>query len=377
MPKIAIISLSNLSRDPRVFRQISELKDQFNVITAGLEPCGFKKIPFFRLEKNGKGIYRRAIKMKLTNNYKFFYNNYANFKELGEFLFEEKPDVIIANDIDMLPISLENKGKSRIILDAHEYSPLEYEESFFFRLFLKNYYSYLVNHYVPNVDRLITVSEGISDQYFKDTGVKSTIITNAPQYQDLFPSYVDENKIKLVHHGGAHPSRNLKSHIEIMKYLDRKKYEFHFYLMPTVKEYYNQIIEIGSKYSNVFFHDPIPMLDLPKTLNQYDIGVYLFPHTNFNNKYALPNKFFEYIQGRLAIAIGPSPEMAKIVKKYELGVVNDDFQPSKMAELIQNLTADMINRYKKNSHNASKILSADNNMQLLKSMIMELLYWGK
>lgn len=374
MKKIAIISLSNLIQDPRVFRQIDALKQDYKIITAGLTSSGIPEIPFFQLEFFGKKIYQRSLCMKLTKNYENFYWNYGNLQELGQYLRKEEPDIIIANDIDMLPVAIQNKGYAKVIFDAHEYSPLENDESLLFRLLFKPYKEWLVKNYVHKADSMMTVSEGIADQYFKDTGVKSTIITNAPQYQDLYPSYVDENKIKLVHHGGAHPSRNLESHIEIMKYLDRNKYEFHFYLMPTVKEYYNQIIEIGSKYGNIFFHDPIPMLDLPKTLNQYDIGVYLFPPTNFNNKYALPNKFFEFIQGRLAIAIGPSPEMAKIVKKYELGVVSDDFQPSKMAELIQNLTTDMINRYKKNSHSASKFLSADNNMQLLKSMIMELLY---
>ncbi|WP_214035231.1 glycosyltransferase [Methanospirillum sp.] len=374
MKKIAIISLSNLIQDPRVFRQIDALKQDYKIITAGLTSSGIPEIPFFQLEFFGKKIYQRSLCMKLTKNYENFYWNYGNLQELGQYLRKEEPDIIIANDIDMLPVAIQNKGYAKVIFDAHEYSPLENDESLLFRLLFKPYKEWLVKNYVHKADSMMTVSEGIADQYFKDTGVKSTIITNAPQYQDLYPSYVDENKIKLVHHGGAHPSRNLESHIEIMKYLDRKKYEFHFYLMPTVKKYYNQIIEIGSKYGNIFFHDPIPMLDLPKTLNQYDIGVYLFPPTNFNNKYALPNKFFEFIQGRLAIAIGPSPEMAKIVKKYELGVVSDDFQPSKMAELIQNLTTDMINRYKKNSHSASKFLSADNNMQLLKSMIMELLY---
>jgi hypothetical protein len=31
---------------------------------------------------------------------------------------------------------------------------------------------------------------------------------------------------------------------------------------------------------------------------------------------ALPNKFFEFIQARLAVAIWPSPEMSKITKTF-------------------------------------------------------------
>ena len=57
------------------------------------------------------------------------------------------------------------------------------------------------------------------------------------------------------------------------------------------------------------------MHELPRMANDYDVGLYLLPPTNFNQRYALPNKFFEFIQGRLAIAIGPSPEMAKLVER--------------------------------------------------------------
>ena len=35
-----------------------------------------------------------------------------------------------------------------------------------------------------------------------------------------------------------------------------------------------------------------------RTINQFDLGVYLLPPVNFNSAHALPNKFFEFIQAR-------------------------------------------------------------------------------
>jgi hypothetical protein len=73
------------------------------------------------------------------------------------------------------------------------------------------------------------------------------------------------------------------------------------------------------------FNGPIPFNDLVNKLSEYDWGFYLFQPTGFNTKYALPNKFFEFIQARLGVIIGPSPEMMAIVNKYENGFVSKDF----------------------------------------------------
>ena len=62
----------------------------------------------------------------------------------------------------------------------------------------------------------------------------------------------------------------------------------------------------------------LPMRELVKEANAYDIGLYLLGEANANHRAALPNKFFEFIQARLALAIGPSPEMARIVNEYGL-----------------------------------------------------------
>ena len=75
---------------------------------------------------------------------------------------------------------------------------------------------------------------------------------------------------------------------------------------------------------------------------------------SFNMKYALPNKFFEFIQVRLAIAIWPSPEMSVIIEEYGLGWVTKDRDIQTMASLLNNLSQKDISDAKLNSHDASK-----------------------
>jgi hypothetical protein len=88
------------------------------------------------------------------------------------------------------------------------------------------------------------------------------------------------------------------------------------------------------------------------------LGVYLLPFSNFNNMHALPNKFFEFVQGRLGIAIGPSPEMAHLVTKHGLGLVAADFSPATLAGMLNGLTADQVRQFKSNADRAAHALSS-------------------
>jgi hypothetical protein len=126
-------------------------------------------------------------------------------------------------------------------------------------------------------------------------------------------------------------------------------------------------------YSNINFIEPVNINDIPKHTNQYDIGVFLLPPTNFNYTYALPNKFFEFIQARLAIAIGPSPEMAAVVKTYDLGAVSEDFTAESLAKKIKDLSVEKIMYYKKQCNKYASDLCVEKNWVLIKETVDRLI----
>ena len=99
-------------------------------------------------------------------------------------------------------------------------------------------------------------------------------------------------------------------------------------------------------------------------MNKYDIGFYYLAPTNFNTKYSLPNKFFEYIQARLAIVIGPSPEMVKYLKLYKCGVFSEEYNLHEMEKTILNLSPKDIMGMKLNSNIAAKVLNAENQLSV-------------
>ena len=116
------------------------------------------------------------------------------------------------------------------------------------------------------------------------------------------------------------------------------------------------------------------MPQIPYIINKYDIGLFLLPPESFSYRMALPNKLFEFIQGRLAIAIWPSPEMARIVNEYKCGIVSEDFTIESIANRLNSLSAKDIMKFKQNSHKAAAFLCAEKNREAFLSIVNKLLY---
>ena len=218
---------------------------------------------------------------------------------------------------------------------------------------------------------MITVSDGIAKEYNKNFNIKPEVITNACDYVALEPSPMDDQQITLIHHGVTIHSRKLEIMIEMMDCLD-KRFTLYLMLVNTDSNYLKRLKKLAEGIGNIRFLEPVYMEEIVKTINQYDIGIFVLPLTNLNYKYALPNKLFEFIQARLAVAIGPSPEMATIVKQYDLGIVAEDFRPETVANELNKLTKDKIEYYKCQSDNAAYELSSERNRQKFESLIAEL-----
>jgi len=225
---------------------------------------------------------------------------------------------------------------------------------------------------MPRADGTITVCQGIADEYEKNYGVHCEVINNAPFFNKLSPSPIENQTIKMIHHGIAHPSRRTEDMIYLMNILD-DRFHLDFMLINDGSRYYKKIFNMGGENPRISFRDPVPMPDIPKEINQYDIGLFLLSPDTFSYRMALPNKLFEFIQGRLAVCIWPSPEMARIVREYDCGIISDDFTIKSIAEKLNALSAKDIVRLKNNSHKAAHILCAENNKEKFLNIVDNLL----
>jgi hypothetical protein len=97
--------------------------------------------------------------------------------------------------------------------------------------------------------------------------------------------------------------------------------------------------------------------------------VFLLPARFPNQVHVLPNKLFDYIQARLAVAIGPSHEMAEVVRRWDCGVISDDFRPDSLAEALSKLTLAEVRRMKANADVAAGALNAEANQEVVLGVV--------
>lgn len=358
MKSVLILSFSTIKNDPRVMRQIKLLEAKHNVTVAGFGTKPDAGIDFISIDTPKSGVFQKArwaIKLA-TGKFDSYYCNLPHVIQAKALLSEKKFDLIISNDVSSLPLSLSLAKSNPVLLDAHEYSPREFEDNWRWKLFFSRYNHELCKKYLPEVSSMTTVCQGIADEYKREYGVSSRVVHNAPVYHDLSPSSVSSSKIRIIHHGGAIRSRKIETMIEMMKYLD-SRFTLDFMLVDSSPGYMKELRSLAKGDSRIFFIDPVPMPEICTTINKFDIGLFLLPPVNFNYKYALPNKLFEFIQSRLAIAIGPSPEMADIVKKHRCGVVSNSFSPKELADMLNALDAEAVARLKTASDQAAAVLS--------------------
>jgi hypothetical protein len=365
---ILIIKFSNLSRQPRVYRQIIFLEHSYNVFSAGFDkPASLNKNRHFNIKIP---ISKYGLLDKLCWNLPVLNRALVSLNHLNKYKF----DLIIAHDPFTLPISfvLAKESGAKVLLDAHEYTPRQYEDQWIHRFFFMKIWDLLCRQYLPKADAIITVCRGLAEEYNKNYGVSCEVITNASYYSDLRPQVSDKNRIKIIYHGAVHQSRRTEDMISLIDHLDDR---FHLDLM-IVKDssrYFRKLSDLAEQHPRVTLRDPVPMPDIPERINGYDIGLFLLSPETFSYRMALPNKLFEFIQGRLAVAIWPSPEMAKIVNEYKCGIVSEDFTIESMARQLNSLSTKDIEKFKMNSHKAAGYLCAEKNKDILLNIVEKLL----
>lgn len=266
--------------------------------------------------------------------------------------------VIVVHDLRLLPVALAIRGRAgRVLFDAREYYARHYEDLWWWRLLYQPFNRDLCQRYLGRADVVATVSPGLAAEYEREFGVTCTVLPSLPSPLALMPQPVMPARMRLVHHGLASPSRRLEGMIEMMDHLP-DRFTLDLILMPADAHYLRKIARLCATRPRVRLLPPLPFAQLVAATNAYDIGVFLVPPVSFNLRFALPNKFFEFVQSRLMIAIGPSPEMARYVRAHDLGVVADDFRPASLAAALAALTPGDVWRFKQNAHRAAAILNS-------------------
>ena len=269
------------------------------------------------------------------------------------------PVAVIVNDLWALPLGFATAEGAPVIFDSHEHWTSESASwTRAQRLSMRRAHEWLVDDFVPRTAAMMTVSPGIQRDYQSRVGITPTLVTNAPFFKRLSPSPV-ESPIRMLHVGLADPRRRLEDTIEAVRLLNHR---FSLDLvLARENEYRRHLERLAAADERVRVLAPVPNSDLIAFANSYDIGVFLLPARFPNQIHVLPNKLFDYIQARLAVAIGPSEEMAAVVGEWDCGIVAESFAPEALAAALKDLDEPTIAKLKRNADRAASVLNADHN----------------
>ncbi|WP_439565176.1 glycosyltransferase family 1 protein [Microcella sp.] len=357
-PRLLILSFSPIERDARVLKQVTHFAERYDVVTCGYggAPAGSSR--HLQIADDAPWSERRREWLVLRQYSRIYWHSAAI--RAAQTLLRDEPrfDVVLANDIDTVGLALSLDPRGGVHADLHEYAPRLNEEFTTWRLFVAPYVRWQCRRFARRASSVTTVGQGIADEYRRVFGIEASVATNAAPHQpNLSPTPVG-SPIRIVHSGAALRNRGIDEIIAAVE-ASTASVSLDLYLMPNDVGYLDGIRAAVAGSSRVTLHEPVPYAELAATLSSYDLGIHVIPPVSFNNRWALPNKFFDYVQARLGIIIGPSPEMARTLTEHDLGVVTNGFGADDIRQALDALTPERVAAWKQHAHAASASLSAE------------------
>lgn len=356
-PSLLVLSFSDISRDARVLKQVRMFSSAYRVVTCGYGATPVGSTWHLQIPDELKQ-WRLDKELALTRRYRRTYWE----QEVVAWVAAQglpRTDVVLANDVDTVPLALSLQPRGGVHADLHEYAPRQKEDRLDWRLFVAPYLRWICRTYITRADSVTTVGHGLAREYELEFGIRAEVVTNAAPFQELSPTPTPV-PLRLVHSGGAMPSRRLDLMVEAMRDASIDA-TLDLYLVPSDPGYVEQLRSMAGELpaGRVTVHDAVPYSDLHRVLNGYDVGIFVCPPTTFNLANALPNKVFDFVQARLALVVSPTPEMRSMVEDNGLGAVTPGFEADDLAITLRSLTAASVEAAKGSSDRHAHDLAAE------------------
>lgn len=371
-PTAIIMALTNVRTDPRPMRFANVAKSLGYSITL----CGLaggeegSTDPYVAVQGRRKNLSARilrkvhygigAIPARLglrdaLNKYRF------NLHTVERHLQNNHYDLLVVHDLYLLPLAIRFRGRGRVVFDAREYYPDQDGDSLMFQLFEHPERLRLCKQYLASCDAIATVSPGIAELYRNKFLINMNVVYSVRDYHISSQSRrisaeTDQclaKPLRLVHHGGSNRNRNLTRLVEIVELCQGVSLDL--YLVPNNEKELSIIKERSKFIESVNVRDPVPYDEIPHVVECYDLGIIYFEPTTTNLLHSMPNKLFDYIQARVPVLVGPSPDMAKIVKEYNCGIVVKTFDMMEVVQTISNLKSSDLNRMREGCERAARV----------------------
>lgn len=338
MAKRVILSVSSdLVTDQRVHRSASTLQEQgYEVIVCGRVlrssqpmPERSYRVKRFRLPFERGGLFYAALNLRL-----FFY------------LLFTKADILFSNDLDtLLPNYLVSVLKMKpLVYDSHEYYTGVPELQH--RPLIKSIWKGIEKFILPKIKYGITVNESIAGLYREEYGTPFTVLRNIPERikTDIKPKedirkelgLPADKKIVILQGAGINIQRGAEEAVEAMQYTDN--------ILLIIAGDGDVVPKLKKEVSRLRLTEKVIFIpkQQPAALTRYtqatDAGLSFDKDTNINYRFSLPNKFFDYIHAGIPVLVSDLPELSRLIRQYNIGLILQNHQPQHIAEMMMMIT---------------------------------------
>lgn len=235
--------------------------------------------------------------------------------------------VINCHSLPVLPLCVALKFRHRALLvyDTHELETETTESRGIRRVFAKLLERALIRY----SDLNIVVGEMIAQWYADMYRItKPLVIRNIPelgavsvQANDASPLRaalgLGEEAVIVLYVGKLSANRGIERLLDLFAEIPPP---VHFVCMGD-----GALVETIQRYqalhANIHWLPPVPYAQVVAYARGADMGVSVIDHSCLSYTYAMPNKFFEYLQAGVPILIGDMPEQRAIVEAHNVGWV--------------------------------------------------------
>lgn len=363
MPQTLLIaSFSRLEQDARVRRQIALFRESRDVVTLGFGPApeGVSRHVEIQPPPTGRArrprAYLEAVLLRVRA-YRFMYETDPLVRQARRALRGVSYDAVLANDIETVPLALALRGSARVHADLHEFYPGLHDDVAAWVRLRKPYFEWLLRTFATRAASVTTVGDGVAEA-LRRYGVDAEIVTNAPRFLDRQPGAV-HSPVSIVHAGAPQRGRGLEQTMRAVA-ATTADVQLTVHLTDSNPAYVDELTRLAEGLGpRIRMRPPVAQADLVETLSGHDIGIHVMPATVTNQAVALPNKFFDYVQARLGIIVGPTPGMARLVERHGLGAVTGGFDADAIRAVLDSLDAGTVRAWKDASNTAAAPLSAE------------------
>jgi glycosyltransferase involved in cell wall biosynthesis len=258
-------------------------------------------------------------------------------------MVRHRADVVHAHDVNTLPTAwlAARLNGARLVYDAHEISTSREGYNSFRKLV-----ALVEQRLMPQADGCITTTEARAKFFARAYGIpRPTVLQNRPRLSNCGHSSRIREELGLtepwpivIYQGGLQQGRGLEKLVRVAA--DVPHAYFVFIGGGRLSHSLMMLSQELNLQKRVHFIPTVALSELPSYTASADIGVQPIENTCLNHYTTDSNKLFEYLIAGLPVVATDFPEIRRIIRDADVGLLVAANQPAELTQALRRLVAD-------------------------------------